>query len=81
MSSSNATMVGMMPPPEGVTPNITNPDSIGYRMLIIAILFPILCAPILAARLWSAAFIIRRWHLDDCKFVLNHHKPHSSIPS
>lgn len=54
------------PPPEGTTPNFTDPESIGYRVVIAAVFFPVLAIPFLLARLYVKYFIIKHLHLDDC---------------
>ncbi|KAL1840772.1 hypothetical protein VTJ49DRAFT_7727 [Mycothermus thermophilus] len=65
MASADGTFIPAAPPPEGVTPNFENPEWIGYRLIIVAVVFPVLASCFLVPRLWSAAFIIKRWHPDD----------------
>jgi hypothetical protein len=65
----NETIIGAAPPQAGVTPNFKNPESKVHRIIIVAVVFPVLCLPFLSARLWSAAFVIKRWHYDDCKLL------------
>lgn len=69
MSSGNSTIVAAVPPPPGVTPNFENPESISYRLVIVAVVFPLLALCFLIPRLYSATFIIRKWHHDDCKTI------------
>lgn len=57
--------MGVMPPPPDVTPNFENPESIAYRMYIVAIFFPVLALVFLSTRLYSASFILKKWHADD----------------
>lgn len=65
--ASDGTIIPAMPPPPGVTPNFENPEWIGYRLIIVAVVFPVIALCFLLPRLWSAAFIIKKWHPDDCK--------------
>jgi len=67
MSSADAGPMAAMPPPEGVTANFDNPDSIGYRLVIVSVVFPVLAVCFLIPRLYAAVYIIRKWHPDDCK--------------
>lgn len=67
MSSADGAVMGAAPPPPGVAPNFEHPDWIGYRLIIVAVVFPVLSLCFLIPRLYSAAFIIRKWHPDDCK--------------
>ncbi|KAK0729516.1 hypothetical protein B0H67DRAFT_638122 [Lasiosphaeris hirsuta] len=46
-------------------PSPTTDETIAYRLIIVAVLFPVLAFIFLALRLFSATFIIRKWHLDD----------------
>ncbi|KAK3385343.1 hypothetical protein B0H63DRAFT_181798 [Podospora didyma] len=62
---SSEGIIGAFPPPEGVTPNFTNPESIAYRLIIVAVVFPVLSLCFLIPRLYTANFILRRWHADD----------------
>lgn len=57
-----------MPPP-GVTPNLENPESIGYRIIIVAAVFPAITGVFLCIRLYTAQFILKRWHTDDCESI------------
>lgn len=67
MSSADGAVIPATPPPLGVTPNFENPEWIGYRLIIVSAVFPVLSLCFLIPRLYSAAFIIRKWHNDDCK--------------
>jgi hypothetical protein len=63
-SSSNGT-IGASPPPLGVTPNFTNPESIGYQIVIAAVVCPVFAIAICLLRLYTARNIIKRFHPDD----------------
>lgn len=58
------------PPPPGETPNFIDPESIGYRLTIVAVVFAVVTGIFVTLRLFTAAFILRRWHVDDCKLDL-----------
>lgn len=62
---------GAGPPPPGVIPAFDNPESIGYRLVIVASVFPAVTGLFLFLRLYTAAFILRKWHIDDCAFTLS----------
>ncbi|KAK4203457.1 hypothetical protein QBC40DRAFT_24205 [Triangularia verruculosa] len=55
------------PPP---IPNYENPESIGYRLVIVAVLFPVLALCFLVPRLYTASSIIRKWHPDDYLIIV-----------
>jgi hypothetical protein len=55
---------GMLP---GVTPDGGEPEWIGYRLIIVSVVFLVMSLVFLVPRLYSAAFIIKKWHTDDCK--------------
>ncbi|KAM7221217.1 hypothetical protein V8F06_003392 [Rhypophila decipiens] len=57
-------------PPPGVIPNFDNPESIGYRLIIVASVFPVVTGVFLGLRLYTAAFILRRWHIDDYLIIV-----------
>jgi len=65
MASTNGT-VGASRPPPGVTPNFANPKSIGYQIIIVAVVCPIFTIAICLLRLYTAHNIIK-FHLDDCE--------------
>ncbi|KAH6711945.1 hypothetical protein BKA61DRAFT_611860 [Leptodontidium sp. MPI-SDFR-AT-0119] len=67
---SAAVITGAWPAPSGVTPNFTNPEYIGRRIVIVALLCPAIAIPFVAMRLYTKRFIIERLHLDDYKIVL-----------
>jgi hypothetical protein len=66
MTNSTTDVVGAYPPPAGVTPNFTNPESIGYRVILAALLCPAIAIPFLLLRLYTRRFLIKCLHLDDC---------------
>jgi hypothetical protein len=55
---------GMLP---GMRPSPAEPEWIGYRLIIVAVVFLVMSVAFLVPRLYSAAFIIKKWHPDDCK--------------
>jgi hypothetical protein len=61
-----AETVGAWPPPPGVTPNFTNPDSIGYQLIVVNVLLPAITIPLCALRLYTKRYILKTVHLDDC---------------
>jgi len=64
--TSNAT-AGALPPPPGVTPNFTNPESIAYRIIIASVLGPVITIPICIVRLYTKKYILRNVGYDDCE--------------
>ncbi|KAH7121798.1 hypothetical protein B0J13DRAFT_158581 [Dactylonectria estremocensis] len=71
MNSTDETTVGAYPPPEGVVPNFTNPESIASRVVLAAVLCPGITIPIVLLRLYTSRFIIKVWHLDDLSIVIS----------
>jgi hypothetical protein len=71
MNASDA-VVGTVPPPAGVTPNFANPESIAYRVIITAALWPAFILPIVSLRLYTSGFILRKWHADDALIVVGY---------
>jgi hypothetical protein len=67
MSSPDGGFLAASPPPPGVTPDPVNGESIAYRLFIVAIFFSVLALVFLSARLFTAAFIQKKWHPDDSK--------------
>lgn len=59
---------GAAPPPPGVTPNFVNPESIAWQLILASCLGPALAIPIVAVRFYTAARILKQYHLDDCEF-------------
>ena len=67
---STGDFVGAAPPPPGVTPSPTNPESIAWQLILASCLGPVLTIPIVAVRFYTAARILKRYHLDDCEFYI-----------
>jgi hypothetical protein len=53
---------------QGVNSNFTNPPSLGKPVFIVAGI----CLPLVllfaTARIYSRAFILKRWRIDDCEY-------------
>jgi hypothetical protein len=64
--TSNET-VGALPPPPGITPNFDNPESIAYRVIVAAVLGPVIATPLCFVRLYTRRYISQNPGLDDCK--------------
>ncbi|KAK4177388.1 hypothetical protein QBC36DRAFT_211791 [Triangularia setosa] len=69
-SSSDTGIMAAMPPPPGVTPNFENGESIGYRLVIVSVVFPVLALCFLLPRLYTASYILRKWHPDDYLIIV-----------
>lgn len=61
---------GMLPPPPGVTPNFTNPDSMAWRLIVASVLCPVFATLFCLLRFYTARFVVRKIFRDDCKFPL-----------
>ncbi|KAL2186503.1 hypothetical protein L209DRAFT_755200 [Thermothelomyces heterothallicus CBS 203.75] len=59
------TIIPAAPPPPGVTPNFENPESSSHQLIIVSVVFPVFSFFFLIPRLYSASFILRKWHTDD----------------
>jgi len=71
MAPTPETIIGALPPPPGITPNFENPESIAYRVIIVAVIGPLLTIPICALRLYTKRNFLRAVGLDDCgSFIL-----------
>ena len=66
-ASSTLPMIGALPPPPGVTPNLTDPYSIGERLKAAGILFVVLTTLSTAVRIHTKFFIIKVHGWEDCK--------------
>lgn len=53
-------------PPEGVTPDFTNPPNGNSEALAVIIICTILATLALIGRLYSRAFLIKKLHIEDC---------------
>lgn len=58
--------VGIVPPPPGVTPNFTNPESRGYLIVIASIVLLVLSTTVLLLRLYSRRFLVHAVNFSDC---------------
>ncbi|KAK3358448.1 hypothetical protein B0T24DRAFT_130275 [Lasiosphaeria ovina] len=56
---------GMLPPPPGVTPNITDPESIGWKLVVAGVVCPVIALVFWTLRVYTARRILRKFHLDD----------------
>lgn len=65
---NSTSTIGAGPAPSGITPNFVNPDSIAYRLIIIAVVFPALSLALLSARIYTKRFLVRSVDLADCMF-------------
>jgi hypothetical protein len=63
----NSVIVGLAPPPPGVTANFDHPESIGYRLAIALAVCLVLATCVLLLRLYTRYFIIHIIGADDCK--------------
>ncbi|KAM5353463.1 hypothetical protein ACJ41O_000113 [Fusarium nematophilum] len=57
-------------PPVGV---FEHTGGFSEALVIAAILFPILSAPIIILRLWASKSILKKWHIDDSTFSSHHY--------
>ena len=71
MMDSTTVVVGAWPAPTGVTPNFTNPESIGYRVILAALLCPAITIIFVLLRLYTKRFLTRHLHIDDCKILFS----------
>ncbi|KAH8888114.1 hypothetical protein GQ53DRAFT_872355 [Thozetella sp. PMI_491] len=69
MQSSQDDIVGAWPPPDGVVPNFTNPESIAIHLILAAVICPLLTALFVGLRLFTSYFILKTWHADDILIV------------
>lgn len=53
------------PPPPGVTPNFTNPSGSEYEIYSVSIALCVTASLVLLARLYTRAYILRVFGLDD----------------
>ena len=63
----NSVIVGLAPPPPGVTPNFDHPTSLGYRVAIALVVCFVLATYVLLLRLYTRYFITHITGADDCK--------------
>jgi hypothetical protein len=65
--NSTADVIGAWPPPPGVVPNFINPESVGYRLIVAAIMCPAIALVFLLLRLYTKLCILKKLLLDDYK--------------
>ncbi|KAK5651200.1 hypothetical protein OQA88_12707 [Cercophora sp. LCS_1] len=70
MDTANGGIVAASPPPPGVTPDFDNGESVAYQFFVVSILFALLALAFLSTRLFSASFILKKWHLDDSLILI-----------
>ncbi|KAH7029959.1 hypothetical protein B0J12DRAFT_325101 [Macrophomina phaseolina] len=58
-------VIGVIPPPPGVTPNFVRPAYNGHSYLVCHIVFSVLSATLVALRLYTTRFVTHRVGLDD----------------
>ncbi len=66
-STATADYPGMLPPPPGVTPNLTNPTSIAWKLIVASALCPTFAILFWLLRFCTSRFIVRKTYVDDCK--------------
>ena len=59
---------GMMPPPAGVTPNLVNPESVGWKLVLASVLCPVFAILFWLLRLYTSRFIVRKFWVDDSQY-------------
>ena len=59
--------IGGLPPPSGVIPNFTDPDSITTIAIVVAIVFLSLTTVTTSIRCYTKLFLIRKHGWDDCQ--------------
>jgi hypothetical protein len=60
-------LIGVIPPPSGVTPNFVDPPSLKNRIVITSIVCSIISAVFVTLRLYATGIIIRTMGMDDCE--------------
>jgi len=53
-------------PPAGVTVNMSNPPTVGYTLVAVASVLMTIMLLIVGLRFYSALYLRRKWHADDC---------------
>ncbi len=74
-STAGASYPGVLPPPPGVTPNLADPESTGWSLILASVLGLVVAAPFWLLRLYTARCIIRRFRTDDCACSLRSTRP------
>ncbi|KAH7067116.1 hypothetical protein FB567DRAFT_259816 [Paraphoma chrysanthemicola] len=67
---SSPDTVGALPAPPGIEPNFENPESIAYRVIIVAVIGPVIAIPICGLRLYTKRYILRNTGWDDHAIAL-----------
>ncbi|KAK1753820.1 hypothetical protein QBC47DRAFT_48216 [Echria macrotheca] len=70
MAAASDTVPAAGLPPPGVTPSFTDPESIGYQIILAAVLCPVFATSICSLRLYTAHHILKRFHLDDWLIIV-----------
>lgn len=60
--------MGGLPPPDGVTPNFTDPYSIANPLIAVATLCLILASFTTVVRLYTKFYIMKKHGWEDCKW-------------
>ena len=58
---------GVIPPPEGITPNFVNPVYHSGGILLISVVFLTLSSIFLLLRLYTKAHILKQFEVEECK--------------
>lgn len=62
----------LLPPPEGVTPDFTNPDNHGKPQTVVSSFLLFITAVFILNRVYMKTFIARKYMLDDRRsFLIN----------
>jgi hypothetical protein len=77
MSSNSSEIVGAWPPPEGVIPNFDNPESIAPRVIVTALVCPVVAVLFVLMRSYTKKVIFNRFDLDDCMCLSDRKRNHS----
>jgi hypothetical protein len=67
-------VIGVIPPPPGITPNFANPPSRAHAIITVHIVCTILSTLFTILRSYTAFFITRHVKVDDCKPSHDSHK-------
>ena len=66
--ATRAEIVGALPPPPGVRPNFEHPESDGYRLVVVTVIFLLLASFVLSLRIYTRRIIVHAIGYDDCKY-------------
>jgi hypothetical protein len=67
LTAKSEQIVGLLPPPPGVTPDFDNPISIAYRLVITIAICLSTSTIVVLLRLYTKSFIVHTISADDCK--------------